>query len=225
MTTHLQRQFDRLRKMILSVGALAEESLHQAIRAINERDVDLARQVIADDRKVDMMEVEVEEECLHTLALYQPFANDLRFLIAVLKINNDLERIADLATKLAEQGIFLASKPELGVIPFDMAGMVERAGSMLRKSLDALVSLDSKLAREVLEQDDEVDRIHESMYSNVIQAIKEDPERLEQYIHLINISRTLERIADYTVNISEDVLYISGGDIVRHGGHTPHQED
>ena len=219
MTTHLQRQFDRLRIMIIQVGALAEESLQLAIRAINERDVDLARQVIADDRRVDLMEIEVEEECLHTLALYQPLANDLRFLIAVLKIHNDLERIADLSTKLAEQAIFLAEKPELQSIPFDLAGMVSRAATMLRQSLDSLVGLDIGQAREVLVADDEVDGIHASMYASVIQAMRQNPQNLEQYIHMINISRTLERIADYAVNIAEDVLYVAQGDIVRHGGH------
>ncbi len=192
--------------------------MERAIRAVHHRDVDLADQVINDDQKVDLMEIDIEEECLHTLALHQPVAFDLRFVVAVLKINSDLERIADLATNIAEQAKFLADMAKPSEIPFDLTGMGRAVRAMLKNSLDALVNVDPKLAAEVTEMDDKVDTIHRQMYEAIESAIRENPRQLPQYIHLLNISRQLERMGDHCVNIAEDVLYMARGDITRHRG-------
>lgn len=213
---HLQRQIDKLKKMLLTLGTMVEESVHGAISAVQNRDVDKADSVVKGDRKVDEMEIEVEEECLHTLALHQPVAFDLRFVVAVLKINNDLERIGDLAVNIAEQARFLASQGRIERVPFDLVGMSQKVEWMLRTSLDALVNIDAQEARAVRKVDDDVDAIHRGMYDKVAAAIRDDPRHIEQMIHLLNVSRQLERIADHAVNIAKDVLYMAEGEIVRH---------
>jgi phosphate transport system protein len=216
MSFHMQRQTEKLKKMILFLGAMVEESLAGAIRSVETRDTALATSVISKDNEIDMTEVDIEEECLHTLALHQPVAHDLRFVIAVLKINNDLERIADLAVNIAEQAGFLSKQPRLQTLPIDLHGMSRKVRLMLKQSLDALVHGDSDLAQMVRETDDEVDAIHRQTYHAVESGIRADPERIESLINLLNISRQLERIADHTVNIAEDVIYMNQGLILRH---------
>ena len=213
---HLHRQIEKLKKMLLAVGARVEEALHSAIEVVQNRDVDQANQVIDGDRNIDLMEIDVEEECLHTLALHQPVAADLRLIVAILKINSDLERIGDLAVNIAEQARFLAGEGRVDQWPYDLPGMTRSVQKMLRESLDALVNMDVEKARFVRKLDDEVDTIHRGMYSQICRAIREDTDQLEQMIHLLNISRQLERIADHAVNISKDVIYMVEGDIVRH---------
>jgi len=213
---HLERQMQKVKKHLLSLGTMVEENVHDAIQAIQERDVDLAERVIARDRQIDEQEIEVEEECLHTLALHQPVAHDLRFLVSVLKINSDLERIGDLAVHIAEQAQFLAQEGRIERWPFDLTGMSQYVEWMVRTSLDALVNVDSDKASRVREVDDEVDAIHRGMYASVTQQMREHPDQLEQMIHLLNISRQLERTADHACNIAKDVLYLAEGEIVRH---------
>jgi phosphate transport system protein len=216
MSVHLQRQFDKLKKQILTLGTMVEESLAAAIRAVEQRDADLARRLIHDDRRIDSMEVDVEEECLHTLALHQPVAFDLRFVVAVLKINNDLERIGDLAVNIAQQAEFLAVESKLDKMPFDLPGMTQIARRMVHRALDALVNIDPDAARETCRMDDQIDHIHRQMYETIERCIRADPGCTSQYIHLLNISRQLERVGDHAVNIAEDVLYMARGDIARH---------
>ena len=216
MSLHLQRQINNLKKLILALGATVEEKVLGAIKAVETRDVDLANHIIESDNQVDMMELEVEEECLHTLALHQPVAFDLRFVVAVLKINSDLERMGDLAVNIAEQAVFLANDVPLDDIPFDLPGMATRVRRMLTQSLDALVNIDPELATHVRAADDPIDAIHRTMYGKIEVAIRENPHRIEQLIHLLSVSRNLERIADHCVNIAEDVIYMARGDILRH---------
>jgi phosphate transport system protein len=215
MSSHFQRQIDKLKQMILWLGTLAEESVESAIRAVKTRDAKLAQQVIDGDTKIDEMEIEVEEECLHTLALYQPVAYDLRFVVSVLKINSDLERIADKAVNIAEQACALAEGPQFDV-PFDFLGQSERVRSMLKRSLDALVSADPDLAEWVRRMDDQVDKVHRDFAKAVKQAIREHPDQVDSLLNIWNLSRQLERIADHAVNIAEDVIYMARGDILRH---------
>ena len=163
MAQHLHREITNLKKKILSLSALVEEAVKTAVRSIAQSDVALATYVIDHDFEIDQMEVEVEEECLKILALHQPVAIDMRFIVAVLKINNDLERIGDLAVNVAEQGEYLAAHEKVS-IAFDFAGMSEKVQSMLRKSLDALVNMDPELAHTVCASDDEVDAINRRMY-------------------------------------------------------------
>lgn len=217
MSLFLQKEFDKLKKTMLTLCALVEEDVQKAAKSVAERDASLAGQVIRQDVTVDQMEVEVEEECLKILALHQPVAADLRFVIAVLKLNNDLERIGDMAVNIAEQAQALAGQAPIE-IPFDLTGMVKKAQAMLRKSLDALINRDEVLAREVLAADDEVDAIHRQMYGLVGKQVQAKPERTEALLRLLSVSRSVERIADNATNIAEDVIYLVQGQIVRHGG-------
>ncbi|MAE63110.1 MAG: phosphate transport system regulatory protein PhoU [Phycisphaeraceae bacterium] len=218
MAGHLFRQVEKLKRMLLSVGALVEEALRNAVTAIERRDGNLAQDVIDGDRQVDLKEIEVEEECLATLALHQPVAQDLRYVVAVLKINNDLERIADQAANLAEQAGFLSEERRIDQVPFDLHEMARMVISMLKRSLDALVNEDIELAHSVRGTDDEVDEVHRQMCIRAAELIQQNPLQASQIMHYQNISRQLERIADHTCNIAEDVIYLVRGDIVRHGG-------
>jgi len=215
MAQHLNREIVNLKKKILSLSSLVEEAVGTAVRSIAQSDASLATYVIDHDFTIDQMEVEVEEECLKILALYQPVAIDMRFLVAVLKINNDLERIGDLAVNVAEQGEYLAGHAKVS-IAFDFGGMAEKVQAMLRKSLDALINLDAELAHQVCASDDVIDGINRKMYGLVEDGIRKNPENVVTLIHLLSVSRHLERIADLATNISEDVIYMIEGVIVRH---------
>lgn len=215
MSKHLQTEIEKLKKQILAIGAVVEESLHKAVRALQVRDEKLAKRVIESDIEIDRMEVDMEEDCLKVLALHQPVASDLRLIVAILKINNDLERIGDLAVNVAERAIFLAKQKPVDA-PLDFAVMVEKTQEMLRKSLDALVEGDATLAHKVCLADDEVDAINREMYVQVQENLRIHPDQIESLIHLLSASRHLERIADHATNIAEDVIYMIEGHIVRH---------
>jgi phosphate transport system protein len=215
MAQHLQREIDKLKKEILSLGALVENSVQIAVRAIDDRDSTLAEKVVKSDFEIDQAEVNLEENCLKILALHQPVAIDLRFIIAVLKINNDLERIGDLAVNIAERVKFITSQPNVR-IPFDLPGLAEKTSWMLRNSLDSLVKFDTSIASHVIAADDEVDAINREMYDLVKNAIKAHPEHVDALIPYLSVSRYLERIADHATNISEDVIYMVDGVIARH---------
>jgi phosphate transport system protein len=216
MAKHLQRELERLKKRILSLGAMVEERVRLAIRSIESRNAELARAVIQKDYEVDEIEVEVEEECLKILALHQPVAVDLRFLTAVIKINNDLERIGDEAVNIAERVDNITKRSKTDA-PFHYDHMSEKAASMLKMSLDALVNLDLDLAFRVLTMDDEVDELHGLNYDQVKEAIRLEPDHVGFFINFLQISRHLERIADHATNIAEEVVYMIEGEIVRHG--------
>ena len=213
---HLRREVDRLKRKLLALSAYVEESVQRAVKAVSERDEKLAQRVIDTDFEIDEMEVDVEEDCLKILALHQPVAIDLRFIIAVLKINNDLERIGDLAVNIAERAVSLSKRDKINS-PFDFQTMAERVQKMLQKALDALLNADAKLAREVLVSDDEIDEMNRQMYDSIKMGIRQDPDNVDTLIQVLAISRNLERIADHTSNIAEDVIYMVAGDIIRHG--------
>lgn len=215
MSIHLQKEIDNLKKMIFALGADVEENFLKAVKALKTRDTKQAEEIIKGDAVIDKQEVDLEEECLKILALHQPVAIDLRFVIAVLKINNDLERIGDLAVNIAEQAVFLASEAPVDV-PFDYTGMAEKTKAMLRNSLQALVNMDTALARSVCLADDEVDAINREMYGQVQDGIRADIDKMECLIHYLSAARHLERIADAATNIAEDVIYMVDGEIVRH---------
>ena len=217
MPVFLQREIDRLKKRISSLGAHVEENVERAVRAVHERDGELARVVIDSDPEIDLMEVMIEEECLKILALHQPVAHDLRFIIAVLKVTSDLERIGDLAAGIAKQGLYLADKGSVDV-PYDLLGMAVRVRQMLRDSLNALMEKDANVARGVRAADDEVDAMDRLMYREIREAIRDLPGQTEGLIRLQQVSQNLERIADHATNIAEDVIYLAEGEIVRHSG-------
>ncbi len=215
MTKHIERQVDQLKERILRVGTLVEEAISKSITALIKRDVQLAQRVAASDEQIDRMEVEVEEECLKILALYQPVAADLRFVVAVLKINNDLERMGDLAKNIAKRVAQLANG-EPCELPPEIRTMAMQAQEMVKQSLDAVVQADPALARQVREEDDAVDEYRQQIRRKVLKGIVEHPENVENLLRVNSVSKHIERIADMATNIAEDVIYMVEGDIVRH---------
>jgi phosphate transport system protein len=216
MTLHLDREVGRLKQLLLGLCAPVEESVREAVTAIQQRDLDRARKVIDADAQIDQGELDVEEECLKILALHQPVANDLRLIIAVLKINNDLERIGDLAVNVAEVAETLAVQPDTS-LPIDLEPMAERVREMLRDSLDALVKSDPDLAAAVCAADDQVDAQHDQARQRIKAALRQEPQAADLLMELATVARFLERIADHATNIAEDVIYMLKGAIVRHG--------
>ncbi len=216
MTKNFQRELDKIKKAILSLGALVEERVRMAIRAVEQKDADIADQIIELDLEIDDMEVEIEEECLKVMALHQPVAVDLRFLTAVIKINNDLERIGDESVNIAER-VKIIAKMNQHEFVFDYSTMADKTQLMLQQSLDALVNMDTDLAFKTLLMDDEVDKINRDAYIKIKDAMEKNSNALEFLINLLFISRHLERVADHATNIAEEVIYMIEGEIVRHG--------
>lgn len=215
---HLFREVERLKRKIVRLSDAVESGLKQAVRAIENRDADLAELTIQQDRDIDAMEVEIEEECLKMLALYQPVANDLRFIVAMLKINNDLERMGDLAANIAKNAIYMLkySLPELHPhINFEEVSI--KALEMVKLALDALVNLATDEARSVCGNDDEMDTLVRNMINLIKEEIKRDPSHTDILISYINVFRHFERIGDLATNIAEDTIYLVDGKIVRHG--------
>jgi len=216
MTQHLTADLDKLKKQLLYLAAQVEDAVRKAIAALLERNKELALDVVSGDREIDEREVEIEEECLKLLALHQPVATDLRFIAAVLKIDNDLERIGDLAVSIAKRAAFLSTAPHFPV-PAQMKAMMEQAVDMVRQSLDAFVRADVAKATAVLEADDAIDHIHRAMGREFVAAMEANPEHVAAGMQLFSVSKSLERIADHATNIAEDVIYLVDGAIIRHG--------
>jgi len=215
MTKHFQTEIERLKKKILHLAALVEEALQQAVQAVVDHDISLADRVIDGDPVIDSLEIEVEEDCLKILALHQPVAADLRYVVAVLKINNDLERIADLAVNIAERARDQVRNAHMAVA-FDLTAMLDQAVMMVHKSVDALVVQDASKAQEVRAEDDAIDEMHRATFTLIQQLIRKNPDKVEYLVCLMSVSRNLERIADHATNIAEDVVYMIEGEIVRH---------
>ena len=211
----LAREIEKLKERLLALGGLVERALAEAVRAVEARDAAAAQRVIDGDQQIDRMEVDVEEECLKLLALHQPVAIDLRFIVAVLKVNNDLERIGDHAVSLAEHVVLAADRPPTE-LAFDFPVMARQAQRMLKDSLDALVGQDAELATRVCAADDEIDEINRGMYRAVEREIVRQPDRASAYINQIGISRCVERVADLATNIAEDVVFANTGRLIRH---------
>ena len=207
---------ENIKKKLLKLGSLVEERVQRVLKAIDEADPELADQIIRTDHEVDEMEVDIEEECLKALALYQPVAIDLRFIIAVIKINNDLERIGDQAVNIAERLITITKGEGTHEFFFDYTTMGKKAQAMLNLALDSLVNMDIDDAYKVVTKDDEVDRIKVEAYDRIKVAMKDNPDKIGYLINLLLISRHLERLADHTTNIAEEVIYLIEGEIIRH---------
>ncbi len=215
MARHFQKELEKVKKMILSLGAMVEERVRLSWKAIETIDPTVAQQIIRTDHEVDEMEVEIEEECLKIMALHQPVAIDLRFLIAVIKINNDLERIADEAVNIAER-VATLDKYRTTKFFFDYEPMAATTEEMLKLSLDALVNMDVDIAFKVVTMDDEVDDSHRQAYGLIRDEMKGHPDQIIFLMNFYLISRHLERIADHATNIAEEVIYLIEGEIVRH---------
>jgi phosphate transport system protein len=215
MPTHLQHEVEKLKKRLIALTAVVEKALEDAVASIANRDCDLAQKVLDGDRAIDETEVDIEEECLKLFALYQPVATDLRFIVAVLKINNDIERVGDMAVNIAERTLFLCKQPPIKA-PFAFAEISQKTLAMLNGSLEALMQQDPERARAVRAVDNDVDAINRGMYTKISNAIRENPDDVEQLLCYLSVSRNLERTADCATNIAEDVIYLTEGEIVRH---------
>lgn len=216
MAQHLVREIEKLKKQVLSLAAHVEENVRDAVRSVAERDQALACKVIENDHQIDMAEVDVEEECLKILALYQPVAHDLRYIVAILKINRDLERIGDLAVSIAERSIQMIAKPRPQTT-FNLAAMAAMSDAMVARSLDAMINRDANLARTLwLSEDDRIDKMMAEAFDLVEKEIRERPENTEPLMNVLSVARSLERIADHATNIAKDTIYMVEGEIVRH---------
>ena len=216
MSLHLERDLDELKRDVLHLGSLVETALGNASFVLRDRRVKLAQAVYAGESVINEKEVQIEESCLKILALHQPVAIDLRFIVVVLKVNNDLERIGDLAENLTARAVYLAEREPMPEPMAIINGMFVTIRSMLKDSLDSLVKLDVDLARKVIEQDDGVDQINRQMYDDFRQMMARDASMIEQATSWLSCSRYLERIADLATNISEDVVFMVEGEVVRH---------
>jgi len=217
MSKHLFRDLDNLKKELLAMGSMVELAIDKATHALVERSPDLAQEVMQGDDRIDQKENKIEEDCLKLLALHQPVAADLRMIIGVLKVNNDLERMGDLAVNIAERATYLASNEALNT-GVDFPRMTEGVRSMVKGSLDALVNQDPQQARRVLEQDNEIDDLHREIFKILQDSMRQDPNNVERAVHTLSASRYLERIADLTTNIAEDVVFMVEGELIRHSG-------
>jgi phosphate transport system protein len=219
MSLHLQRDLNDLKLDILHLGSLVETSIGNASVALKDRRPELADIVFANEVLINEKEVNIEENCLKILALHQPVATDLRFIVVVLKVNNDLERIGDLAENLTERAVYLSERDALAAPTAKINDMFIIIRSMLKDSLDSLVKLDVGLARKVIAQDDSVDEINREMYDDFRALVAVNGSVVEQATSLLSCSRYLERIADLATNICEEVLFMVEGEVVRHRGY------
>jgi phosphate transport system protein len=210
-----QRELNRLRKQLLELGGEVEDNVRDAMKALQRRDAVLAAEVTTRERETDEREVDIEEECLKLLALYQPVAADLRYIIGVLKINEDLERVGDLSRHIAERTSLIVELPE-SAVPVDLASMASKVTYMLGRSLEAFVNLKPEMAQDVRAADDKIDEMNRRNCSALLAAIKARPEAADVLLNVMHISRHLERIADHATNIAEDLIYMAQGEIVRH---------
>jgi len=215
MAVHLQKEIEKLKKQIVLLAGTVEKRVADAVKSIDQRDAQLAQQIKDSDQIIDQTEIEVEEECLKTLALYQPVAMDLRFIVAVLKINSDLERIGDEAVNIAGRSLNINAYPRIE-INFDLKNLAHKVMAMLKRSLDALVNMDAAMAHSVIDSDDEIDETVQMLFQQVKNEIRRQPEKIDYIIEYMRINRHLERIADHATNIAEDIVYMIDGKIVRH---------
>jgi len=215
MTRHLHRDLESLEQDLLAQGSLIEQMIQIASKALRNRHSDLFEKLMRNEDAVNHQEVEIEEECLKLLALHQPVAVDLRRVATVLKVNGDLERIADLAVNIGERSHSLLAHTSFPP-PDDIDQMSEVATSMVRDALDAFVKWDVEMARDVCLRDDVVDDLNRSVISEIVRLVESDTAQIHPALHFFSASRHLERIADHATNIAEDVIYLVDGEIARH---------
>ena len=218
MDRHIDLELAKVKDDLVRTAGLAEAAVGLSVKALVGRDAELARGVIASDDAIDALEIEIDELCLRTMALYQPEAKDLRLLAMALKINNDIERIGDQAVNIAESTLELLKEPLLKPL-IDIPRMADLAQRMVKESLDAFIQQDAARARAVCRQDDEVDRYDDQVFRELLTYMMEDPKAITRAVNLILVSRHLERIADHATNIAEDVIYLVEGQTIKHHAH------
>lgn len=213
---HFHREIDQLKKMILQLGTLVEDRLRRACTLLENRDEAQAVLIMTSDWEIDDMEVRVEEECLKILALHQPVARDLRLIVSIIKINSELERIADIAVNIAKRVLTInKQKTPAFVFVLDYRPMAAKALEMVKMSLDSLVSEDARLARRIFLVDDEVNRMRDMAYRTIIKELGSSNDNAASLVNLYLVARHLERIGDRAKNIAEEVIYLVEGEIVR----------
>jgi phosphate transport system protein len=212
---HIDLELRRIQEELVRMAGLAEQAVGQAVKSLVAREPALAQQVIESDDAINTLEIEVDESCLTIMARYQPEARDLRFIAMVLKMNNDLERIGDQAVNIAEGALELLKEPPLKPL-IDIPRMAQLVQQMLKDSLDALLRQDAELARAVCRRDDEVDRLDDQLFRELLTYMLQDSKAITRGLHLILISRHLERVADHATNIAEDVIYLVQGKTIKH---------
>jgi len=215
MSRHLQQDLDEAYQKLLALSGQVEEMIHLSVKALMERDTQTALHVIGLDSQIDRCEVRIEEECLKMLALHQPVAADLRRLTTMLKVNNDLERMADLGCNIAERAVQLATETDFP-IPGRIRRMAEQTIEMVRGGLKAFINLDIELAFKVIQQDDAIDAANVEVIEELTALMREHVQWIDAGLHCFSASRHLERIADHATNVAEDVIYMVNGVIVRH---------
>jgi phosphate transport system protein len=215
MHRHFDDELKSLKDKILRMGGIAEEQVQGSLRALIARDSDLARKIIENDRRVNALDVEVDEDCLRLLALQQPTARDLRFITTAMKISTELERISDLAENICERAIELNEEPQLK--PYiDIPRMANWSLRMVKEALDAFVTGDASLARKVCTDDDFVDDLTHQLFRELLSFMLENPQTITRAIRITFIAKYLERIADHATNVAELVVYMVEGKIIRH---------
>ena len=221
MSLHLQRDLDQLKKDVLQLGYRVETAINNSIICLIDRRPELAENIFSGEQLINEKEVQIEESCLKILALHQPVAVDLRFIVVVLKVNNDLERMGDFAINIAKRALFLASKNPIQYPTEFTQTMAKSITIMVRDSLESLITLDAKMARNVIAMDNDVDDANRQMYVKLQALMKEDSTSVERAVSLLSTSRYLERIADLATNIAEDVLFMVEGEVIRHQNLSP----
>ena len=216
---HFHNELGRLKDRLLNMSAHAEESLGRAVQALLDRDAAAAAKIVADDRRIDALELEIEEAVTSLLALHQPVARDLRLILSALKIANDLERVGDHAVNIAESAEHLLAYRAITPVP-ELVEMARIAREMLADALNAFVRGDAPLGRAVCARDDQVDALNDSMFRILITHMAEDPHTIGAAMELLLVSRNLERVADLATNIAEDVVFLVEGKTIKH-----HAED
>ena len=212
---HIQRDIDQLKKALLGIATIVEDSIEKSIFAFLERNVEIAKSVIQQDEEIDLKEVSLEEECLKTLALYQPVAGDLRYIVTILKVNNDLERMGDLAANIAEYTVSLSSL-SAPKVSYDFNQQANRVQDIVKKSLDALTNTDAVLAKNVLAMDDAINNGNREAFEVVQASMQKNKNNIKRGVYLLSFSKQLERIADLATNIAEDTFYMVEGKVIRH---------
>jgi phosphate transport system protein len=215
MPRHFEAELDHLRSRLLEMSGLVEDAVYRSVLSLSERDPQQAQRVLDNEAKINRMEIEIDELATQLLALQQPMATDLRFITAAIKINNDLERMGDLAVNIVQRALHLMQEPLVKPL-IDIPHMASLVQSMIRKSLDAFVKKDPELARSVLASDDAVDELRDAIYEELISYMEKDPTTVRQGVNLMYVARNLERLADHATNVAEDVLFLVEGVDVRH---------
>jgi len=215
MERHFQKELESLKTSLVKMGSVVEENFERSIRSVNERNSDIADQVIETDKRVDALEIEIDNAIVDLLALQQPVASDLRFILAALKINNDLERISDHAVNIAEAAHILCSIANARVLE-EIPQMAAITKVMLKDAIDSFILMNPSMAHKVLKSDDQIDDLNRLVTKRVIAVIKDKTETVEGELELVRISRNLERIADLTTNIAEEVIFHTQARVVKH---------